>query len=439
MQLPKTRSKLEAELGMVYYSEERIPLAGRLRQTPEDFVVEEISPEGELVNLDLEALDRGSGGFTLAVLSKRSRDLMPVISLLEKRLGARVGYAGIKDRVALTSQLISVGRDPSSWDPPTDIPGVKIKVVGQSRYPVVPGDLLGNRFTITARSIPPGSATERALSPPDWIPNYFGHQRFGTSRPNTHRVGRLLLKGDFEGAVREFLASPYPSEPEDTRRARIELRETWDLRRALISFPKSLHYERAVIRRLIDRPGDYEGALSALPTELCRLFVNAYQSYLFNLALSHRLETAGPFGVLEGDIVSPLDRSNLPSRPLLCTPSNREKLQRWVASRRAVIMLQVPGWRTRLSGPEGLVYGHLFEEDGLQQSSFRGVLGLHFEGTLRAAAVSPSGFTVLSRGQDELNPGAEMVTVRFALPKGSFATLVMREMMRPEDPAVAGF
>ncbi|MDI9608950.1 MAG: tRNA pseudouridine(13) synthase TruD [Candidatus Verstraetearchaeota archaeon] len=437
MPLPKTRSRLESDLGMLYYSTDAPPIGGRLRQLPEDFIVEEISPEGLLVNRSLERLDRGEGRFTLAVLEKRSKDLITLVSVLERKLGAQVGYAGIKDRNALTCQLISVGLPLGTWLPPTDIDGVRIRAIGSARWPVRPGDLLGNHFTIVIRGLtaPPDGST---LNPP-WVPNYFGHQRFGVTRPNTHKVGKLLLKGDFEGAVREFLASPYPGEPEEAFRARKELRDSWDLRRAESSFPRSLSLERAVIRRLLERPGDYEGAILALPSDLRRLFVNAYQSYLFNLALSRRLEEAGPFAVSEGDFVSPLDRTNLPSRPIRCDCTNLTKLRSWVGLKKAVVMVHIPGFRTRLSGIDAEIYGEILSEEGISQSDFAEVRGAHFEGAMRPAVFWPVSFEPGQPKEDELNPGSCKIALRMVLPRGCFATVILREIMKPEDPAASGF
>jgi len=437
MKLPKTRSRLESDLGMIYYSTDAPPIGGRLRQVPEDFIVEEITPEGFVVNKDLERLNRGEGDFSLAVLEKRSRDLIPLVSMLERRLGAQIGYAGIKDRSAVTYQLISVGLPLASWIPPSDIDGVSIRVIGPARWQVRPGDLLGNRFTIVIRAIqspPDGSALR-----PGWVPNYFGHQRFGVTRPNTHRVGKLLIKGDFEGAVKEFLSSPYPGEPEDAFLARKDLRDSWDLRRAESSFPMSLGLERAVIRRLLERPGDYKGALLALPGDLRRLFVNAYQSYLFNLALSRRLEEAGPFDVSEGDLVSPLDKANLPSRPIRCDCTNLSRLRSWVASKKAVVMVHIPGFRTRLSGIDAEIYTEIFSREGISQKDFAKISESNFEGAMRPAVFWPVSFEIGQPQVDDLNPGSFKVALRMTLPKGCFATMVLREIMKPEDPAESGF
>ena len=62
-----------------------------------------------------------------------------------------------------------------------------------------------------------------------------------------------------------------------------------DHKEALRYYPKRLGYEQALLNRLVERPGDFGGALKALPQRLGWMFVHAYQSYLFNKALSRCL------------------------------------------------------------------------------------------------------------------------------------------------------
>ncbi|MDD1775873.1 MAG: tRNA pseudouridine(13) synthase TruD, partial [Candidatus Methanomethylicus sp.] len=113
----KTRSPLEQSLGMSFYSTHKKPLGGMLRQVPEDFLVEEVTPEGSVAHLDLK-LDRGSGRYTLLVMRKRSRDQLSTISMVSKLLNARVTFAGIKDRRAVTCQLLSADRPLTEADLP---------------------------------------------------------------------------------------------------------------------------------------------------------------------------------------------------------------------------------------------------------------------------------------------------------------------------------
>ncbi len=434
MPLFRTRSRLESDLGMEYYASGRRGIGGALRRRPGDFIVEEIIREGQPVNLETERIERGGGRYTLAVLSKTSKDLLQTVSLIEKRLGAKVGFAGIKDRRAITYQLVSLDRE---------IPGgrislgegVELKAVGRSAWPLAPGDLRGNRFTILVRDIDPKGFDRREAEDVDWALGYFGHQRFGTTRPNTHKVGRLLVRGDYEGAVWEFLAEPYPNEPPGIYAAREELKETRDVGRAYPAFPPGLIYERAVMRRLLEGRSCRD-SINCLPPGLLRLFVNSYQSYLFNRALSARWEAHGS-EVGRGDYFAPLDRWGSPSRPIkvghdLGTP------RRLISRGAAVPMVRVLGSRTVLDGADAEAYKAVLEEEGVSPACFSG-LGAGFEGSLRGMTFRPIAYSVICCGPDEMNPGRLAVGVATSLPKGCYATVLLREVMRPEDPFLAGY
>jgi tRNA pseudouridine13 synthase len=413
-------------------------MVGEVRQSPSDFVVEEITKEGLIAGPALVNLDRGDGFYSLAVLSKASCALLPVISEVSRMLGAEVGFAGMKDRCAVTHQLISIGKTLPMGDiSPTPL-GASIRVVGRSRWAMQLGDLRGNRFTITIRGLkePPG---EDDLASFAYLPGYYGHQRFGTARPNTHKVGRLLVKNDYEGAVLEFLSKPYPQEPGEVQNARRKLQETWDLGRAITSFPPSLAFEKDVIRRLMADPHDYAGAIGALPKSLQQLFVNSYQSYLFNRALSKRWETHGLSAVHVGDFVAPLDRWGSPSRSMKVNGGNMGDLKRMVSSGRAVLMVRILGKKTLLEGTDAEAYEEILDEEGVSQDNFGSVLGMPFDGTLRFATFRPINFAKPLSEPDDLNHGKHKVTLRMDLPKGCYATILLREIMRPDDPFSAGF
>jgi tRNA pseudouridine13 synthase len=371
------------------------------------------------------------------VLEKTSRDLLPAVSELKKRFGADVGFAGIKDRRAVTSQLISIGGSITEESLSAPLKNIRIKMVGRSRWPVSPGELRGNRFTITIRSIAGADSADLELE--GWLPGYFGHQRFGTVRPNTHKVGRLILRGDFEGAVREFLAEPYRDEPERIHQVRSALKDGWDLEAALRDFPVSLVFERNVLKKLISQPKDFQGALKALPRNLLRLFINSYQAFLFNFALSKRWSSSGLTEAAPGDYVAPLDSWGSPSRPIKCNGSNTEKLRRMLSTQKAVLMMRVVGKMTDLEGADRDIYGEILEREGASLDDFDSVLGMPFLGTLRFATFRPLGYEILKSGPDELNPGRSKAAIKASLPKACYATVLLREFMRPADPFAAGF
>ncbi len=421
---------------MLYYSTSFRGIGGRIRLTLNDFLVEEITPEGIIVNDTLRKMSRGDGPFTLAVLKKVSRDLLPTIAMLQRILDAKISFAGIKDRRAVTYQLVSINRPLLRF---IKINSSELWSVGTSKWEIRLGELRGNRFTITIRDLS-GENLPPDLSPYlSWTPGYFGHQRFGTSRPNTHKVGRFMVKGDYDLAIRELLAEPYDGEPSRIYSLRKALKETWDLESALASFPDNLIYEKRVIQSLLCSGADPLRALNALPRRLLRLFVDAYQSYLFNLALSERWVGYGLHHVDLGDVVAPLDNSLNPSCPIKATRSNIEKLRRLINTRRAVLLMPIPGSNFHIEGINHELYSKILDSEDLSSRDFSEVMGLTFRGALRPAVFYSYNLELLDRSPDELNPGKTKLTIRFSLPRGSYATVLLRELMKPEDPKKSGF
>lgn len=429
-----TFSQLERSFGILYYSTTGKGIGGRIRVRPEDFLVEEITPEGLVVNESLRSLSRGRGQYTLAVLKKTSRDLLPTIALLQRLLSARVSFAGIKDRRAVTYQLISITRPLTE---PIRMSNLEVWSVGTSKWEVRPGELKGNRFTVTIRSLDKDFSTD-AIFDLSWLPGYFGHQRFGVTRPNTHKVGKHIVKGEFESAVREFLAEPYEGEPLQTFAFRESLKTTWNLRGALSSIPPFLLYEREIIKALLSG-ADYLRSLDSIPRRLIRLFVEAYQSYLFNLALSERWSNYGLNYIEPGDVVSILDGSLNPSRPIKVTHSNREKLKKMVDSKRAVLLMPIPGSDLRVDGVNYQIYSEILDREKISTHDFVNIMGMKFRGTMRPATFYPTILQVLGPMPDELYPDKTKVSIKFILPRGSYATILLRELMKPENPMDAGF
>ena len=181
--------------------------------------------------------------------------------------------------------------------------------------------LLGNNFTITIKSIQDSETnikeniaqTMQELDAIGGIPNFFGHQRFGTTRPITHLVGKALVRGDFEEAAMLFLAKSSAHEHPASRQARQELETTKNFKNAQMNFPKQLRFERIMLNHLADNPCDFVGAFQSLPLKLQALFVQAHQSYLFNRFLSERIKHGLPLNeAVVGDYVVGVERSGLP-------------------------------------------------------------------------------------------------------------------------------
>lgn len=427
---------LERAVGIDYYVSETDGIGGRLRERPADFRVVERE------RFETEPVDADGGAYPWLVLrvTLRGTDTNDFARTFANRLGIsreRVTWAGTKDAAAVTTQLFSV-RQIDAGDVPS-IDDADVEVVGRSGRGLQFGDLVGNDFAVVVRdprspeNVEPITEELAAFGGGDpAVPNFFGQQRFGSYRPVTHEVGLAVVRGDWEAAVMAYLGNPSEHEPERTREAREFVQETRDWRAALDRFPGHLRYETAMLNSLVETGGetaaDFRDALETFPENLQRLFVNAAQSYAFNRILGRRLERGLPFTEpVAGDVVAFVDRDAPGALPI----PDVDRLQRVSADRvdvvarhcrrgRAFVTAPLIGTETALGEDEpGAIERSVLSDLDLEPGAFDLPGAFHSRGTRRAILV-PFDPTF------ERDP----LTVRFSLPKGSYATVVMREYVK---------
>jgi len=393
-------------------------IGGKIKIVPEDFVVEEITPDGKLLKVGKVFKRRsGAGDFTHFVLQKKCWNTVQALHEIGKKLGCtqkRFGYAGLKDRRALTVQLCSVwGATPEQLNA-LRLRDIQINGAWRSNHGIQLGDLAGNAFIITVRGIQPRSSqcVKKILSELNGqFPNYFGEQRFGTTRFNTHTIGKLLLKGDIKGAVNNYLCFTQGEENQSAREARERLAEENDYLSALDYFPRHLKYERIMLRHLAEFKNDYAGALRALPRGVLLMFVHAYQAFLFNELLSLRIQK-NAVGVDVGDYICPANKFGFPD-----VEKARKAKRR---GERGFLCLPIIGYETEDLCREAEI---LLENEGLTTQDFRikQFPELSSKGSLRPAFVPLKGFKFVQKG----NAGV----FSFTLPPGSYATSALREFL----------
>ena len=448
---------LEADLGIEIYASSARGIGGRIRGRPEDFVVEEVLTDGSRASVrpsGQEPPPNGHGRYLVCVLIKKGWDTLVVVGKIANQIGVspeRISIGGMKDTRALTAQHISIGGIPPDKVLKVDLEDVTVDPIRFSSEKISPKLLFGNQFNITVESIKLSSRTvqkriektREELTDLGGIPNFFGHQRFGTVRPITHQVGRCLVKEDFEEAALTFLSEPSPYEYPRARRARKRLQETQDYKSVLRIFPRRFTYERLMLRHLSKNPKDFLGAFRRLPTKLRRLFVQAYQSYLFNRFLSERMKRRIPIGKPQiGDYVVNLDEKGLPTfDSKRADGSNILEISREIGEGKMAVALPLIGFRQPPSdGVQGAIEKEILEEERTEPTDFRlqKMPEASASGVLRRSLASILDLNIkdkeYSTHQNELS-----VEFSFGLHKGSYATVVLREFMKPEDLVRAGF
>ena len=415
-------------LGMDYYITDSSGCGGVIKSCAEDFIVSEV----------FEELGYEGGRYLVLDVEKTNWDTHHLVHEMARRLRIsqkRFGWAGTKDKRAVTSQRISIMNLDESELTKINLPDLKIKVLGRTNRAVGLGDLLGNRFRITIRELccpdPAARMTgiTEEIEKQRGVPNYFGVQRFGDIRPVTHKVGEALVRGNIEEAVFIYLALPFPGELDRTREAREKLWVNRDIPAALKEFPEYLHYELAMLNYLVEHPGDYAHSFDVLSVNLKRLFVHAYQSYLFNRILSSRLAAAMPLHrAVVGDVVC-FAKGGMPDMDKVqkVTTENLEAIDRLAGRGRAFLTLPLIGFETTMAeGAQGEIERAILREEGISPENFNIPENpdLGSRGTRRAALCPVKPQITVEENRAEL---------QFVLPKGSYATVVLREYMKSLD------
>jgi tRNA pseudouridine13 synthase len=448
--------EFESRIGIWFYFTKADGIGGLIKTKPADFFVREITNREE----------KEEGKYLIAELTKENWDTHSAIREISRRLGVsrnRIGFAGTKDKFAVTTQKISIWDMDEKELERVKIADVELKEIGRSNKAVSLGDLCGNEFEIVIRGIEGKKekikgkieAITKEIENAGGIPNFFGVQRFGTRRPITHVVGKQLIKGKLKEAVTSYIADIFPEESEEAKRARMLCKEG-DLKECLKRMPPFLRYEKAMLNELVKKPFlikksftkrntknenevDFISAFFVLPKDLQKLFVHAYQAYLFNLVLSNRKKQNIPFnGALVGDVVcfrnefgfADVDKGRVER----VTEEKIEGINRLIKHGRAFVTAPLFGYETEFAdGVEGEIEKSVLEEEGVELNDFyiEKIPEIRSKGIRRPILVPVK--VKLSNEEvsdDDMNPDRKKVKLHFFLPKGSYATVVLREYMK---------
>lgn len=449
-------------MGIEVYATTSLGVGGVIRQFVEDFVVEEILVDGSRAEVKCSANPKVLGSsaerkrYLLCVLVKRNWDTFLAIKAIAEQLGINasdIHFAGIKDAKAVTAQFITVDDISANEVRKAKVKNIEIHPVGYLRHKLSTYYLFGNNFNITIRAIShPKSFIKKRMEKTiekleafGGVPNFFGHQRFGTVRPITHIVGKALVKGNFKKAVMLFLAKPSPYEHPESRKAREQLQKVQDFRQALKSFPKQLHYERLMLKHLAQKPQDFLGAFKRLPIKLRELFPQAYQAYLFNKFLSKRIAEGLSLNKAEvGDYVVSVQRSGLPLLTMYKTVKTETfaEINEAIKAGRMQLALPLIGFKQKLSqGVQGEIEKQILDEEGITFEDFKinSMPEISPKGELRTALTPLNNFQLKEVCTDAANPSKNMAKISFTLHRGAYATVLLREIMKPHNLLKAGF
>jgi tRNA pseudouridine13 synthase len=386
-----------------------------IKQRPEDFEVE------ELTDVQPEA----DGAFALYRLEKRGWTTPDALAAVRRRWqldARRVSYGGLKDRHAHTVQYLTVFHGPERKLTHAD---VHVTYLGRTRQPYTSEHIRANRFRLTIRDLTAAEADAARAALDEvrqtGVPNYFDDQRFGSVAGHKF-VARHLVLGEYEEALKLALAAPYPFDRAPQKKEKAILRQHWgDWPKLKERLPRG--HARSLVDYLASHPNDFRGAVARLRPDLRGLYLSAYQSHLWNRMLAHWLRHHGPAGQL---VSIPLRLGALPM-PQSLTDEQRADL--------AALRLPLHSARIHLddADPRKPYFDRVLAEEELTQTQFqlKGLREMFFSKGDRPALCLPSHLEGTIADDDE-HPGRQKMTLAFELPRGSYATLIVKRITRLE-------
>jgi tRNA pseudouridine13 synthase len=419
--LEKNVPLIDQQAGIKHYCTVFSGIGGKIKRNPEDFVVHEI-----LNNQYFENLSRNSTSthrYPVFVLRKHNIDSNHAIIEIRNQLHLDLRVLGLKDSKARTLQFATTIQKTRNLPLRAKTHHTEICQIGFSRTLLSKSDLWGNQFAIWI--VEPKRADLADFLPEiDRIANFYGLQRFGSERLVTHKVGREILKGNFKQASELLLTETTKYDTDHSKEIREQLSDPSNYNKLMRLLPKGMDIEREIVRALLYRR-DYIRALRAVPIGIRRLYVQAYQAYIFNLCISESIANGEDITKCrEGDLCFEIEGNDVLGKIRKLNPS--------IDTFSSVIpALRLVGYSFQTgSGRFESTSQKILKEEGLTPRDFyiRDMQELSAKGGFRQSILWCRGFN---------HSGS--LQVSFKLPKGSYATTLLREIMKPDSPIEAGF
>ena len=395
--------KIDSEIGIFAYTTNFSGCGGIIRKQKEDFNV------SELITEKAHSKICSDSGFAVYKLQKNGIDTTHALNEIFKKFGLRLKSLGLKDASAVTEQFVFTTYKTNKH---SEIKEQKynLKKVGFTDKILSKKEMIGNHFQI---KIDGASSELSKFSEFNKVLNFYGYQRFGSRRPVTHLIGRSMIQKDFAGAVDLLLSFTSEYDSIENTKLRQLMSDASKYPEALKIIPKNMDLEKIALKEMIEH-NDPVRTLRALPLSIRRFFVQAYQSYIFNHTLSKSLD-AGE------ELFSPQSND-------VCYNKNGEigKFENDPSQRLSIPFVGYSYYKKtrfhyyieKILRDEGVTHKDFFSKE-IQEISNEG------------------GFRNSSIKCDDYSTSDNIVS--FSLSRGSFATMVLREIIKPKNPLTSGF
>ncbi len=444
--------EVEKYVGIEVYSTSEIKgIGGEYKTSYKDFIVKEITQNGNTLEMREDAesppfLEGSKDKYTTFNIVKINKDTFEAIRDISKILeipSNNIKYSGLKDKCSISVQRASIKGNVIHELRRLKLNDIYIRNVIPSKKAIKLGSHFGNNFTIIIRNIIARNNLQERISSITYelnsrgFPNYYGLQRFGSLRPNSHKIGKYILEQNHKEAFNEFITTIYSTESTKAQLIRKDLAETGDLKKALDEFPPVLRYERRMIQNLIEKPNNYKAAIDTLPPGLKTLLISSFQSWIFNKMISKRIERGiSLFEPHEGDRIVILDDElgNMTKITYQYGGFYDKYLDDAFKLNRAAVIAPLIGYNTELEEFPLMkkIYMDVASEEGIKLDFLSNEIlkKYEFKGSYRPIIVKPIGLKIIEFSKDELNDSKMKLKIEFSLVRGCYATMLLRELIK---------
>ena len=395
--------KIDSQIGISVFSTKFNGIGGQIRTEAENFEVTEVLSDKSLKSISQQ------DGYAVYKLKKKKIDTNHALADIFRKKGIRLKALGLKDASAVTEQFVCSDNKGKSID---NFASEKysLEKIGFVKKPLSKKDMIGNHFKI---KISDSTGNLSDFTEYDKILNFYGYQRFGSKRPVTHLIGKALLQRNFKKAVELVVSFTSPYDSKENTEIREKLVDKSNYQKYFDQVPPQMDIERIILQEMIEHD-DEQKAIHAIPLPLRRFYIQAYQSFLFNHTLSAAFtDGENLFEAQAGDVC--YDFHGI--------------IGKYVKGLDQHLALPFVGYSYYKKTRFDFQISRILETEEIAPKDFfiKEMQEISSEGGFRQSAIQCTDYFTKD------------TTAEFTLSRGSFATILLREIMKPEDPILAGF
>ena len=394
---------IDNQIGITVYSTSFEGIGGKIKSDPDDFQVSEVLSKKSLHSI------KNQEGYAVFKLKKKKIDTNHALSDIFKKKGIKLKALGLKDASAVTEQFVCSSNKGKFFNT-FSTNRYSLQKIGSVKKPLSKKDMIANHFKIKISECDDRLSEFNDF---DKILNFYGYQRFGSKRPVTHLIGKVILQRDFKKAVDYIISFISPYDSQENTEIRKKLADKSNYVQYFKQIPFQMDIERIVIRELIEHEDNLK-AIRAIPLQLRRFYIQAFQSYLFNHSLSSAFSNEeNLFSSQDGDV---------------CFDSNG-KLRKYQKGMDQTLAMPIVGYSYYKKTRFDYYINTVLEREEVSPKDFfiKEMQEISNEGGFRQTSITCT------------DTSSTKNIIKFSLSRGSFATILLREIIKPTNPIDAGF